>query len=333
MPQELVHILFAPGRTVQRRRRTSPGCVVCVWTALTFITCASFASAHPGAHHDIERATEALAASPSDVDLLVRRAHLYRIEGQLPESLLDLDRARKIAPERSDVILQRGLTLSAMGKDAEAEIELGRVIHEAESARQAYTERGHIRARTDRPVEAIADYDEVLRRAPQIELYLVRGRLQESIGRLDDAAKGYRDGIARLRGAPLLKIELVRVEITRKQYDVALKLIDEELDRAPIKTDWLRRRAEALAVAGKNTEAQNEFGRALTEANRVLAKRKTAIHLLARAKIYHAMGRLEAAREDLESVLRESPALPAALELEKKLKQETLPVVQRSTGK
>ena len=159
---------------------------------------AGMAAAHPGLHHNIEGITRILAKNPNRADLLIKRGHLYRLDRKLIESLNDLDRARELDRENREITLERGLTLSALGRDKEAEAELNRFLQTGKATALAYAERGHIRARTGRSELAIADFTLAVRIKPDIELYLVRGRLQESLENLDEAASGYRDGLSRL---------------------------------------------------------------------------------------------------------------------------------------
>ncbi len=98
-----------------------------------------------------------------------------------------------------------------------------------------------------------------------------------------------------------------------------LKLLDDELARASVKTEWYLRRADVLAASGQAEKAQLELERALAEANRVLKKRATAINLFSRAKVYIAMGRWEAAKRDLRVAVRKSPRFAEANALLKNL--------------
>jgi tetratricopeptide (TPR) repeat protein len=273
------------------------------------------AGAHPGLHHDIDRVTEAIAKEPKNADLYVQRAHYYRLLTKFEESLADLDKAKKLDADNLYIPLGRGLTLSGMGRYEEAEAELTRFIETGPASVPAYAERANIRARSGRLAEAIVDLTKAIELQREVGLYLARGALQEAIGALDAAAAGYRDGLTHLGGAVTIRLALIRVETQRKQYDAALKLIDEVVAAVPVKTDWYLRRAEVLKVAGRDQEAQRALELALSEANRVLKKRTTGIHLYARAKVYAALGQADEARQDLQAVLLKSPRFVQAREL------------------
>ena len=104
-------------------------------------------------------------------------------------------------------------------------------------------------ARSGRSAEAIADYTAALELEPRVELYLERGELLEAQGRLEEAAQGYRAGLEATHGALLMRLALIRVETARGRHAEALALVDEQLARAGVKTDWYLRRAEVLAAA------------------------------------------------------------------------------------
>jgi tetratricopeptide (TPR) repeat protein len=271
--------------------------------------------AHPGLHVDIERATAAIAQNPDNADLYARRAHYYRLGGHFDESLADLMHARELKPDNMAVALGLGLTLSALGRDEEAEVELNRVIATGSSSWRAYAERAEIRARGGRFQEAIDDYSAAIEIQRDIELYLRRGALQEAQGDLDAAVRGYFEGFEQLGGAVTLRLALIRCETQRGKYDSALAYIEQEMQRVSVKTNWYLREAEVLRAAGRIEEATLALDLALAEANQVMEKRATGIHLFSRAKVYAAMGRTEEAKKDLEDVLFKSPRFSEAQQL------------------
>ena len=103
---------------------------------------------------------------------------------------------------------------------------------------------------------------------------------------------------------------------------MALKIIDSALTRASVKTEWHLRRADVLAASGQPEKARAELERALVEANRILVKRPTGMHLFSRARVYLAMGRLDAAKRDLRVAVRKAPRFAEANELLRKLERE-----------
>jgi len=285
--------------------------------ALGCVGFVQLAIAHSGFDPEIAEITEELTKNPDSVDLLVRRGQVYRSYGKFMESLQDLERAWLLDRENRKVVLQRALTLSAMGRNEEAEVALDYFVQKESDPKRviALAERAAIRGRTGRIGLAISDLTSAIQLQPTIELYLYRGQLQESMGKLDDAARGYDDGLAKLGNAIVLKKNLIRVKIAQKQFGAALALIDEEVARSSVKTPWYLQRAELLAIMGQPNASRLAYEQALAETNQMLAKRPTVLHLVARAKILYAMGQREDAIRDLQEALKKSPGYNEAEKL------------------
>jgi len=281
-------------------------------------------AAHSDVDPEIAEVTAELADQPTNVDLLLQRGQLYRFNGKLMESLYDLEKAWLLDPDNHKVGMERCRTLVALGRDHEAEPVLDQYLQgESGSSRvTALVERAQLYARTKRTALAIADFSEALTFYPTVEIYLARGHLQEGLGQLDAAAAGYLDGLSQLQQASILRRELIRVKMAQAQYTEALTLIDQELAEASGKTEWYLRRAEVLAAMGQTEEVDKAHVLALAEANRVLAKRPSALKRLARAKVYQAMGQLEAAKQDLRLVMEAAPSLTEPDILLKKLESQ-----------
>lgn len=308
----------------QPSRSQHQSCVLVLASLALIFGCLGFvqpATAHSGLDPEIEKITEKLTKDPDNVDLLVRRGQVYRSNGKYLDSLLDLERAWLLNRENRTVVLQRALTLSALGHNQEAELALDTFLQEESDPKRVFAlaERAHIRARTGRIELAINDFTSVIQLQPTIELYLIRGELQESLGKLEAAAAGYQDGLAKLGNAILLKKGLIRVQISQQHYDEALALINEELARSSVRTPWYLQKAEILAFMNQSDASRLAYEQALSEANRVLGKRQTAMQLLARAEVYHAMGRMEEAKHDLRLALQKAPNFSKANDLLKKL--------------
>lgn len=273
--------------------------------------------AHAGMDPEIHEITEQLELDPDRVDLWVQRGQVYRSYGRYAESLQDLDKAGELEPGNKTVVLERGLTLSAMGRHKEAEVALNDFLQRESGPKWifALAERAHIRKQTGRIELAIEDYTSVLRVQPSGELYLKRGKLQESLGRLEEAASGYEEGLTKLGNSMLLTKGLIEIRIAQGKFDEALVLIDEQLTRFPSNTQWYLQRAQVLGRMGQSEVARKTYEQALSQANRMLGKRPTSIHLVARAKILNAMGRREDAVRDLREALQKSPQFDEAKSL------------------
>ena len=283
--------------------------------ALCALAVTAAAEAHPGLHHDIARASEAIEKDPTRAELYVERAYLERLDEEFDLALADLDTARRRDPSDIRVAAERGMTLSAMDRYAEAEQELTRFLSDGSGTAPVFAERAKVREHLGRKAAAVADYASAIAIRPDVEFYMARGALQESLEDLAGAAAGYRDGIARLGDAVNFDLALIRVETSRKRYSAALALIDAQIARSAVKTDWYLRRAEVLDAARRTGEARRDRERALAEAERALEKNVNGIRLFSRAKVQLALGRFDAARRDLAQVLEKAPGFAEAREM------------------
>jgi len=286
--------------------------------AVVVALAATAAVAHPGLHHDIAGASAAIDKEPMKADLYVERAFLERLDEEYDAALADLDHARALDPANLRVAAERGMTLSAVGRDTDAEAELSRFIRQGGTA-PTFAERAKVRQRLGKNREAVSDYASAIALRPDIEFYIERGTLQESLGDLAAAAAGYRDGRAKLGEAVTLDLALIRVETSRKRFASALELIDEQLGRASVKTEWYLRRADVHAAAGSVKQAQADREAALREADAAVLRTGSGLQLYSRAKVQAALGRIEGAKQDLELVLEKSPRFAEAREMLAKL--------------
>ncbi len=287
--------------------------VVAAWIAVAFTTPIVFA--HPEPAVEIDRLTQQLQKEPERIDLLLLRAHCNAEAGRAVDAVSDLDAAQRLDPQSRLVRLQRGLVLAQLNRTEEAEGELSRYIKDGGEDSRAWIERARIRARLNRLKEAVSDYDKALTTSDDLDAFLERGAIQEKLGRLEDAAAGYQQGLARMPRSVVLQIPLVRVETARKRYPAAIRLIDEAMANAPVKTDWYLRRADVHTAAGNKSAAQADREAALREAERMVAAKQTALNLFARARVLSAMGRNEEARKDLRVVREMAPQLEEARQL------------------
>lgn len=279
------------------------------------LLCSSIAAAHPGVHHDIERVTEELKKQPRRADLLIERGVYLRINSDYPASLADFDEAQRLEPANMDIAAHRGITFAAMNRPRDAERELTRFLDSGRVSAAVLAARADARVKLGQTESAIADLSHALSISPDVDLYIERARLEESLGRLDRAADGLRDGVLALHGPVVLRDRLIDVEIRNKRYQAAIRVIDDQIAATPVPSGWYLRRSEVLKMAGKTTEAQQDRLRALNEADRAISQHPSAIHLMTRARVFVALGRNAEASADLHAALNLSPRMSEAMDL------------------
>lgn len=277
---------------------------------------ATAVTAHPGVFHEIAALTGEIAADPANPGLRVDRAVLERFARQYDEALADLSAARSMGLADPRIDLEAGLTLGAAGCVDEADTRLTRYLEAVPGgAAEAFVARARIRAAAGREDEAVVDYTAAAALAPDPDLYLDFGALLERMGRLDEAARLYRDGFDRLGGAVVLEAALVRVEVKLGNWTAALDRIDHQLAAAPVKTDAYLSRAVVHEAAGQLAAARADRERALAEADGAVRRSPTGLALYARARAQLALGNVDAAKDDLREALRRAPRYQAAQQL------------------
>ena len=292
--------------------------------ALFTSTLATTARAHEGLEHDIEASTESIRQHPEQFEHHLRRGHLLRLAGRLHDSLHDLEHARRLAPHEPHVLLQSGITLSALGRTAAAERALTACLDHGGRWASTYAELARARTKRGDKEAAIVAYRESLKLKPEVDIYLSFGELLESLGRIEAARDVYRAGVTRTR-AELLTLALIRLELANGQPEAALALIDAALKDAPVKTGWLLQRAHVLEVSGDPELARSTRQAALREAQRVARENSSSMAYTQRAQVYLELGSYAAARRDVERALTLSPRYPAALELAQMLDRQSIP--------
>ncbi|MCX4244944.1 tetratricopeptide repeat protein [Paraliomyxa miuraensis] len=286
---------------------------------------ASPALAHPGPSAALRSLDERIAATPNDVALRLRRAELRRSMGHPRDALADLRVASRLDPTEREVWLEHALTLIDLGKPQAAERELTRVIEAGPPHVRALAERAHLREADGRLELARHDLDAAIAVDQALDLYLARGHIDERLDHLDAAAAGYREGLAALGPAVLLRLALADVERRRGAHEQALAVLDGLLAENPSRADWVLRRADVLQDAGLSEAATAERMRALVLAHAAVQRRPTPLHRLVLAKAHLALGQRERARKQLALVLEQAPALPEARTMKAHLDESLAP--------
>lgn len=275
---------------------------------------------HEGVHVEIANLGVKIQKEPKNTNLYLERAVLLRRDRQFDKALADLATAEKLAPERREITLEKGLTLALAGRNEMAETLLSAYLANGLPSAKAFAARGRIRENAKRWGEARADYAAWVRLAPNPDAFLARGRMDEAMLHWDDAARGYEEGLRLLSGAIVLRLALVRVENRRGHYDRAIALIDEMLPQLPFKADWLLLRADQYAALAKPESARKDREEALREIDVRMTRRPTAFVRMARAKALYALGRNAAAWREIEIVTHDAPQIEEARQLREKIR-------------
>jgi predicted Zn-dependent protease len=148
------------------------------------------------ADREISEATQALAARPSDVEALQRRARAYARKGRHAEALADYAKAVELRPADANLHSARGGVHFAL-----RQYELARVAYDEAIRLDA----GHVAARNGRGntlrllkqyEAALADFDTLIAARPTfVYAYYNRGLIYVDMGRQEEAVRNFTSAI------------------------------------------------------------------------------------------------------------------------------------------
>lgn len=213
---------------------------------------------HGGFHERIEYLTQALKKAPSDPIMRFELASLEAQHGDTALALKDLDKIDALAPGKFPTDLVRGEAFLVARDFAKAKAALDRQLVTHPETVRAWL----LRARTQRELgqqpASFADYREVLKRTSSVEPDVVQ-ELADALAAADkkaEAIEALNEGIQKLGRIPSLVIRALDLEIEMKNFDAALRRIEQARADAPRPEPWIARRAIVLAQAGRGEESR-----------------------------------------------------------------------------
>lgn len=235
-----------------------------VLACLLLATLASpIAVAHGDLHEQIVAISQRIEADPSNADLILRRADLYREHGQWPQADADYDRAGKLAPANPAISLGRGKLYLAVGKLDAARASLGRVLEAQPAHVDALATRARVLQSLGEHDAAAADYARAIENAssPDPDFYLGRASSLSAArpARDDEALASLDEGIARLGKLPTLSLAAIELQVKRGEFDDALRRLDTLRESQPRQEAWLERRGDILMAAERPDEAMQAW--------------------------------------------------------------------------
>lgn len=108
---------------------------------------------------------EAMAVRPSDSSLYLFRGNIHRDSGQFARAVQDYDRALELT-QLEYVRSERCVALALMGKPEEGLIDCDLAVEKEPGVTNVFLNRGAVYLRLNRPDDAIADFDRILKEYP-----------------------------------------------------------------------------------------------------------------------------------------------------------------------
>lgn len=217
--------------------------------------------AHGSYHERIDYLTGEIKKNPSDPLLHFELADLLGQDGNVPLALENLDRVDALAPGEFLTDFLRGQVWLQAGEFARAKEALDRQLVSHPGNPRSLLLRARAEQKLGQDQVSLADYREALKRTPSPEpdLFQEVADTLANHGYEKEAAQVLSGGIEKLGKIPSLVLRAIDLEIKTKNFDAALKRIEDARQSAPRPEPWMARRAAVLAQAGHIEESRTAW--------------------------------------------------------------------------
>ena len=219
------------------------------------------AQAHLGADELLVAARAAVAAQPRDADAQLQLARALRLSRDWDGALVALTAAQAGGADGDEVAAERAGVLLDAGNAAAALAELDRLLARRPDAPAAHFDRGRACLMLGRGDEAARELGIAIATlpAPRPEQVLLQRDVLLAQGRSADAIAALDAGMVRLGAIPSLQLPAVELELQLDRSDAALARLDALIARSGRNPEWLVRRADILAGAGRTAAARAAY--------------------------------------------------------------------------
>ncbi|HVO02475.1 MAG TPA: tetratricopeptide repeat protein [Candidatus Cybelea sp.] len=252
----------------------------------------------------------AIAATPNDAELHVRRGLWFASDDKAQEAIDDFTAALKIRPGYPAALLSRSQSFSDRADYAQHDLanaiaDLDSLLHQFPESAELMLNRAFILGRDQRFEDAIADYDHVLKLRPKSAgTFEARGNAYAELQNFNDAAKDYDRAVDIEPKEPSSYIARGNFRSQIGDDDGALADFNHALQLLPSSPDAYSGRAYVLLQQGKTEVAMQDFDLALKY------DEKNAFVLGGRASLNEIMGNHEAALNDYAQAVSLDPSEP-----------------------
>ena len=234
------------------------------------------AMAHGDLHEAIDAVSQAIARSPGDAALFLRRAELRRMHGEWPGAEADYAEAGKRMPDMEVVAFGVAQMRLAQGREREALRLLDGFLAKCPDHAGAHAVRAGLLEKRGDWKRADADLADAVASSPEPHYATMRAQLLERHGRAADAARCL-DEASRAHGrVPVLEQHALEIEERAGLADAALRRVDDLIAREPRPDVWLARKARILEKAGRADAAREAWQRAGAAFEKVPAEKRSS---------------------------------------------------------
>ena len=233
---------------------------------------------HGDFHERMEYLTKAIEKNPSDPALRYELATLHGQHGDFELALKDLDKIDVLAPGKYPTDLLRGQVHLEARDFKKAKQAFDRQLDTHPEIARAWLLRARAERELGQKEASLVDYREALKRTTSPEPDLIEevaGALAAE-GKKEEAGQVLAAGIEKLGKIPSLVLRAIDLELEAKNFDAALRRIEQARQEAPRPEPWMARRAAVLAQAGRTEESRAAWKALLEHLNSLPENERTS---------------------------------------------------------
>lgn len=220
--------------------------------------------AHPEIADALERLNAQIKAAPADAELYLERGDLYARHEEWVPAEANFLTAAELAPRHPGVARARGALALATGHPREARPLLDAAVAGLPQDPLPRLLRARAHAALGERAAAVADLDAVLAlvATPSPELWLQKAALLEPA----EALRAVEEGIARIGPVVVLHLRAAALEESLGRIDDAACRLDQLASGSERPELWLRRKGDLFTRAARPGEARAAYAAALAAA-------------------------------------------------------------------
>ncbi len=214
-------------------------------------------------------------------------------------SLVNLERAAELEPENADALYQLGVALSELDRDAQARERFERATAVDPNHGRALYRLGLLVEADGEIRDAIDLYHRAIHAEPRLaQAYNALGSIYAEFGHPTEAVQVFENGLENRPGDAGLLAALGRVQLTEGNYDMAIRRLNEALDRGADPSSAAYNLAEAHRARFEQTEADSDRRAALAALRRAGAACNPSVSQMRCSSINSAMIELERSAQE-----------------------------------
>jgi tetratricopeptide (TPR) repeat protein len=256
----------------------------------------------------IVQVTEALRLDPSQADVRLSLASVYRLTGRRALAVEELRKALAQQPSNGDAHRQLGELLDAEGHPEEALAEFQRALGIRPQYWRNYQSLGLFYYRTGKLSDAVSTLTRLAELRPDdAGPYQLLGAAHLAAGDLNQARTNFERSIA-LAPSAAAYTNLGSIHYSEKRYQDAIKMYEQAIALAPNRAVFRRNLGDALLKLGRTADARTAYERAVELAEQAVTVNPGDAVAMSQLAVYEAkIGRRAEAERHVNAAVAINP--------------------------